>query len=235
MIELLYQDAHLLVCCKPAGLLSEGDGPDCLPALLSAQCGGGVFPVHRLDRGASGLMVFARTPKAAAALSRAVQEKQLHKEYFARVSGVPCPAAGEMTDLLFKDSKKGKVFTVRRPRRGVREARLTYETLETRGEGASAVSLVRIRLDTGRTHQIRVQFSSRGMPLLGDGKYGSRVKGPLSLFSCRLAFPHPGTARPLDFSLPLPSDWLSPEPPSQSPSAGPAAPNPASSPCGRHL
>ena len=195
--EVLYQDKDLVVCRKAPGLLSEGEGPDSLVTLLYRQCGGPVYPVHRLDRGAAGLMVFARSQASAAALSRAVQEKRLSKEYFALVSGVPAPAAGEMTDFLFKDSRKGKVFTVKRPRKGVREARLTYRTLWS--GGAEPVSLVRILLDTGRTHQIRVQFSSRGMPLLGDGKYGSRVKGELALFSCALCFPHPVTRQRMEF------------------------------------
>ena len=195
--EVLYQDKDLVVCRKAPGLLSEGEGPDSLVTLLSRQCGVPVYPVHRLDRGAAGLMVFARSQASAAALSRAVQEKRLSKEYFALVSGVPAPAAGEMTDFLFKDSQKGKVFAVKRPRKGVREARLTYRTLWS--GGAEPVSLVRIRLDTGRTHQIRVQFSSRGMPLLGDGKYGSRVKGELALFSCALGFPHPVTGQRMEF------------------------------------
>lgn len=195
--DVLYQDKDLVVCRKAPGLLSEGEGPDSLVTLLSHQCGGPVYPVHRLDRGAAGLMVFARSQASAAALSRAVQEKRLNKEYFALVSGVPTPAAGEMTDFLFKDSQKGKVFPVKRPRKGVREARLTYRTLWS--GGAEPVSLVRIRLDTGRTHQIRVQFSSRGMPLLGDGKYGSRVKGELALFSCALGFPHPVTGQRMEF------------------------------------
>ena len=195
--EVLYQDKDLVVCHKAPGLLSEGEGPDSLVTLLSRQCGVPVYPVHRLDRGAAGLMVFARSQASAAALSRAVQEKRLNKEYFALVSGVPAPAAGEMTDFLFKDSQKGKVFAVKRPRKGVREARLTYRTLWS--GGAEPVSLVRIRLDTGRTHQIRVQFSSRGMPLLGDGKYGSRVKGELALFSCALGFPHPVTGQRMEF------------------------------------
>ena len=100
-----------------------------------------------------------------------------------------------MTDFLFKDSRKGKVFAVKRPRKGVREARLTYRVLWQDDDS----SLVRVALDTGRTHQIRVQFSSRGMPLWGDGKYGSRVKGDLALFSCGLGFPHPKTGKPMEF------------------------------------
>ena len=204
MIEILYQDNDIIVCIKPAGLLSEGEGEDSLLTVLSAQCGGQVFPVHRLDRGAAGLMVFARNSKAAAGLSRAVQEKQLKKEYFARVSGVPAEKEGEMTDFLFKDSRKGKVFAVKRPRKGVREARLTYRVLWQEGDS----SLVRVTLDTGRTHQIRVQFSSRGMPLWGDGKYGSRVKGELALFSCGLGFPHPRTGKRMEWEAkPMGQPW----------------------------
>lgn len=204
MIEILYQDNDIIVCIKPAGLLSEGEGEDSLLTVLSAQCGGQVFPVHRLDRGAAGLMVFARNSKAAAGLSRAVQEKQLKKEYFARVSGVPAEKEGEMTDFLFKDSRKGKVFAVKRPRKGVREARLTYRVLWQDGDS----SLVRVALDTGRTHQIRVQFSSRGMPLWGDGKYGSRVKGDLALFSCGLGFPHPRTGKRMEWEAkPMGQPW----------------------------
>ena len=195
MIEIIHIDNDIIVCLKPAGLLSECEGPESLLTLLAEQCGGQIYPVHRLDRGASGLMVFARNSKAAAGLSRAVQEKQLKKEYFALISGIPAEKEGEMTDYLFKDSRKGKVFAVSRPRKGVRDARLTYRTLWEDGENA----LVRVALDTGRTHQIRVQFSSRGMPLWGDGKYGSRVKGQLALFSCALGFPHPKTGKPMTF------------------------------------
>lgn len=199
MIEILYQDNDILVCLKPAGLLSEGEGPDSLLTVLAEQCGGQIYPVHRLDRGAAGLMVFARNSKAAAGLSRTVQEKQLKKEYFALISGIPAEKEGEMTDYLFKDSRKGKVFAVKRPRKGVREARLTYRVLWSR-EGDDPAALVRVALDTGRTHQIRVQFSSRGMPLWGDGKYGSRVKGELALFSCTLGFPHPRTGKRMEFA-----------------------------------
>lgn len=195
MIEIIYIDNDIIVCLKPAGLLSEGEGPDSLLTLLAEQCGGQVFPVHRLDRGAAGLMVFARNSKAAAGLSRSVQEKHLKKEYFALISGIPAEKEGEMTDYLFKDSRKGKVFAVSRPRKGVREAHLTYRVLWHSDEAA----LVRVALDTGRTHQIRVQFSSRGMPLWGDGKYGSRVKGLLALFSCALGFPHPKTGKSMTF------------------------------------
>lgn len=173
------------MCVKPAGIPSEGPGG--MTERLERQLGGRIFPVHRLDQAAAGLMVFATTAPAAAALSRAVREGRMEKEYFALVSGVPAEKAGRMADLLFHDARSNRVFPVRSRRKGVREAALTYQTVESR----DGVTLVRVTLETGRTHQIRVQFASRGMPLLGDGKYGSRSKGPLALWSCRLAFPRP--------------------------------------------
>lgn len=194
-IEIQYQDAALLVCVKPAGVPSEGTEEGSLPVLLSRQTGGPAFPVHRLDQAASGLMVLARSREAAAALSAAVAEGRMEKEYFALLSGAPEPPEGRMEDLLFKDARRGKVFVVKSLRRGVRPAALTYRVLQRQGE----ISLVRAALETGRTHQIRVQFASRGMPLLGDGKYGSRIKGGLMLWSCRLVFPHPAGGRRMAF------------------------------------
>jgi 23S rRNA pseudouridine1911/1915/1917 synthase len=143
-------------------------------------------------------MVFARTKQTAAALSKAVQEGTMVKEYVAMVHGAP-PESGDWTDLLFKDSTKNKVFVVKKERRGVKKARLEFRRL-TAGEN----SLVRIRLHTGRSHQIRVQFSSRGFPLVGDHKYGSRDDrtAPL-LFSCRISFPWQGQAKIFE-ALP---DW----------------------------
>ena len=128
---------------------------------------------------------------------------QFIKRYRAVIAGGPdeaLPAEGTLRDWLFKDSRKGRVFPVSRPRRGVREAVLEYRIVKTAGE----MSLAEITLHTGRTHQIRVQFASRKHPLYGDGKYGSRVKGDIALQSCGLQFRHPDTGRPLQFSLPLP-------------------------------
>ena len=179
-MEILYSDRDLAVCIKPVGLDSEQE----VPTALAEQLGGVVFPIHRLDKNVGGVMVYARTKQAAAALSRAVQEGTMGKEYVALVHGTP-PEAGDWEDLLWKDSKKNKVFVVKRQRGGVKKARLTYARL-TQG----AESLVRIRLYTGRSHQIRVQFSSRGFPLVGDHKYGSRdQRTEPMLFSCRLSFP----------------------------------------------
>ena len=180
---ILYSDKHLAVCVKPVGLDSETE----VPAVLKEALGDEVFPIHRLDKNVGGVMVYARTRFAAAALSKAVQEGTMVKEYVAMVHGAP-PESGDWTDLLFKDSSKNKVFVVKKERRGVKKARLEF-TRVTAGEE----SLVRIRLHTGRSHQIRVQFSSRGFPLVGDHKYGSRdEKTEPMLFSCCITFPWQG-------------------------------------------
>ena len=182
-MELLYSDLHIAVCLKPVGLDSE----HALPQQLSAALGGEIFTVHRLDVNVGGVMVYARTKQAAAELSRLVQEGLLVKEYVARVHGTP-PESGDWEDLLFKDSRKNKVFVVKKERKGVKKARLEFRHL---GGG-----LVRIRLHTGRSHQIRVQFASRGFPLVGDHKYGARDENtnPM-LFSCCLTFPYGGETR----------------------------------------
>lgn len=185
-MEILYQDKELAVVVKPVGLESQA----AVPAQLEKELGGVFYPVHRLDLNVGGVMVYARTKQAAAALSRAIQEGAMVKEYVAMVHGVP-PETGDWEDLLFKDSGKNKVFVVKRMRGGVKKARLEYRRI-MQGE----ISLVHIRLHTGRSHQIRVQFSSRGFPLVGDHKYGSR-DGALApmLFSCRITFPWKGKER----------------------------------------
>ena len=181
-MEILYSDRELAVCVKPVGLDSEQQLPEALKGLL----GGTLFPVHRLDKNVGGVMVYARTKPAAAALSKLIQDGSLVKEYVAKVHGQP-PETGDWQDLLFKDSRKNKVFVVKRQRTGVKAARLEFKRI---GDG-----LVRIRLHTGRSHQIRVQFASRGFPLMGDHKYGARdeLSAPM-LFSCRITFPWKGQA-----------------------------------------
>ena len=175
-MEILYQDKQIVVCVKPVGMDSEHDVPQALE--------GEIFPIHRLDKNVGGVMVYARTKAAAAALSKAVQDGSLVKEYVAMVHGTP-PESGDWTDFLFKDSAKNKVFVVKKERKGVKKARLEFVRL---GE-----NLVRIRLHTGRSHQIRVQFASRGFPLVGDHKYGSKddATAPM-LFSCCITFPWNG-------------------------------------------
>ena len=183
MMEILYSDPKIAVCVKPVGLESETE----VPAVLKEILGGSFFPIHRLDKNVGGVMVFARTKQSAAALSKAVQDGIMVKEYVAMVHGTP-PENGDWEDFLFKDSSKNKVFVVKKERKGVKKARLEYKLLKS-----GADSLVRIRLHTGRSHQIRVQFSSRGFPLVGDHKYGARDEhtAPM-LFSCCLNFPHNG-------------------------------------------
>ena len=191
-MDILYSDKQIVVCIKPLGLDSEQE----LPQALKEMFPGEIFPIHRLDKNVSGVMVYARTKAAAAELSRAVQEGTMIKEYVARVHGVP-PQQGDWTDLLFKDSRKNKVFVVKRKRAGVKEARLEYQRLSQEDP-----CLVRIRLHTGRSHQIRVQFSSRGFPLVGDHKYGARDEETApKLYSCCLVFPYGGEIRRFE-SLP---------------------------------
>ena len=210
-MNILYEDAALVVLDKPAGLSSEEGVPAALRQLWS-QPDAFVGVVHRLDTGVSGLMVFARTPGAAAALSRQITQSQnayavqdgraegkpevpqFIKRYRAVIAGGPDEA------LPAEGTLRGRVFPVSRPRKGVREAVLEYRIVKTAGE----MSLAEITLHTGRTHQIRVQFASRKHPLAGDGKYGSRVKGSIALQSCGLQFLHPETGKPMAFTLPLP-------------------------------
>ena len=181
-MNILYSDKHYTVIVKPVGLDSEHE----VPALL----GGEVYPIHRLDKNVGGVMVYARTKAAAAALSKAVQDGAMIKEYSALVHGTP-PESGDWEDLLFKDSRKNKVFVVKRQRSGVKKARLEFRRLT-----AGDTSLVHVRLHTGRSHQIRVQFASRGFPLVGDHKYGARDDSPAPmLFSRRITFPWQGQTK----------------------------------------
>lgn len=182
-MEILFSDAQIVVCIKPVGMDSQQE----VPANLSQQLGGEIFTLHRLDQNVGGVMIYARTKASAARFSKLIQDGLLVKEYVALVHGTP-PEEGELTDLLWKDSSKNKVFVVKRERKGVKKARLSYRLLR-----AGEQSLVRVRLYTGRSHQIRVQFASRGFPLVGDHKYGSRDEAcaPM-LYSCCLTFPYGG-------------------------------------------
>ena len=194
-IRILYEDKWLCLCVKEPGILSESSG---MPELLGEQCGQEHFPVHRLDRAVGGLMVYARDSKSAGRLSALVAERSFEKEYLAVLPGRPPEPEGVLKDLLFKDSAKNKSYVVQRMRKGVKEASLAYRVLEEQ----DGMSLVSVQLHTGRSHQIRVQFSSRGLPLLGDVKYGSRHKDcPIALWSHRLAFSHPMTGKHLDYSV----------------------------------
>ena len=193
-MEFLYEDKDIVVCIKPVGLDSEHQ----VPQALRQQLGGDIFTLHRLDMNVGGVMVYARTKAAAAKLSTAIQQGQMTKEYVALVHGTP-PESGDWEDLLFKDSRRNKVFVVNRQRSGVKAARLVYTRL-TQG----VQSLVRIRLHTGRSHQIRVQFASRGYPLVGDRKYGALDSFPAPmLYSCCITFPWRGETK----TFSSPPDW----------------------------
>ena len=183
-MEIITQTPDFVICIKPVGVDSEKE----MPQLLAQVLPGEFFPVHRLDMGVGGLMVFARSKQAAAKLGALIAQGQLKKEYLALVHGCPEEKTGRMEDLLWKDSRKNKVFVVKRQRAGVRPAALRYQVVRAEEE-----SLVRVFLETGRSHQIRVQFSSRGYPLVGDHKYGSRAREKeIRLFSAALEFPWNG-------------------------------------------
>ena len=183
-MKILYTTPDLVVCRKPVGVDSEHG----LPELLARELGGSFYPVHRLELGVGGLMVFARNKQAAADMGGLIARGELQKEYLALVHGCPEEPEGRMEDLLWKDSRKNKVFVVKRQRAGVRPAALRYRVVKPGEE-----SLVRVFLETGRSHQIRVQFASRGFPLVGDHKYGSRSRETqIHLFSAALEFPWKG-------------------------------------------
>lgn len=181
-MQLLFKDENLVVIEKPVGFDSEKQ----VPEKIKEMCGGEVFTVHRLDLNVGGIMVYARNKKTASYLSKCIQENTMIKEYVAKVHG-NIETKGDFIDFLFKDSRKNKVFVVKKERKGVKKARLEYVCLKQEED----TSLIQVRLHTGRSHQIRVQFASRGYPLLGDHKYGSKDKltSPM-LYSCRISFPY---------------------------------------------
>ena len=202
-MQILFEDREITVAIKPTDCVSEqtarGDGfADLLAARHRSRY---IGVVHRLDRGVGGVMVYAKTPSAAAKLSSQVQNRTFQKKYLAVVHGSPSEASGRLCDLLFHDRIKNKTYTVDRKRNGVKEAILDYECLGTIHDGQlGSVSLLAITLQTGRTHQIRVQFSSRGLPLVGDRKYGAPSKGEIALFCTALSFCHPKSGEFLTFS-----------------------------------
>ena len=196
-MDILYRDASLVVCVKPAGVLSTDEAgglPDLLREALR-EPEADLRTVHRLDRAVSGLMVVARGAEAASFLSREIREGGFEKRYLAVVHG-ETPAGDELRDLLCRDKARKMTFVAEKPGKDVREAVLDYETV---GRGAG-MSMVSIRLRTGRTHQIRVQFASRGFPLFGERKYCAVPDDcPLALWSCALGFTHPETRERMRF------------------------------------
>lgn len=198
-MEILFEDKEIIVCIKPRGILSQSDmnGVDNMIDRLSSITNATIYPLHRLDKEVGGVMVYAKTKKSAAALSRDISEHNFSKEYIALIHSKPNEEIGEMRDFLFKDSKKNKSFVVKNKRKGVKEAILEYSILKSCG----GFSMVLVKLHTGRTHQIRVQFASRKMPLVGDKKYGARDEyKKIGLWSYRITFTHPITKENMTFS-----------------------------------
>lgn len=199
-MKILFEDNHIAVCVKPSGILSQnGDGGDMISMLNAHFLENGekaeAYPIHRLDRETAGVMVYAKSSKSAAALSKQIEQNTVKKHYYAVVKGCPEEKSGVLKDLLFRDKQKNKSYTVKRMRKGVREASLEYEVVSENG----GFSMLDILLHTGRTHQIRVQFSSRKMPLYGDGRYGGGA-GNLALFAHTLEFCHPVSGEKMIFS-----------------------------------
>lgn len=221
-LSVIHEDNHLLAVAKPAGLLVQGDDSgdvslvDEARAYLKAKYDkpGNVYVglVHRLDRNVSGVVLLARTSKAAARLSAAFRDDGVDKRYLAVCAGRPDPAAGELRHWLApKGDAEGVTRCADGPFDGAREAVLAYRVLET----AEGFSLVEVRPVTGRRHQIRAQMARAGHPLLGDVKYGSARRLPdhrLALHARRLTVPHPVGGRPLELECPLPADWPWPVP-----------------------
>lgn len=206
-MEILYTDRDIVVAVKPRGVISEAGTVESMPALLAPSVGE-VLPVHRLDRVVGGVMVYARNKRAAAALCESVRVGALKKIYTAVVSGVPSTPQGELRHYLFHDVRQNKSFPVDRAKKGAKEAVLRYVVMDEKEWQGSAFSRLSIELETGRTHQIRVQLAAVGCPLVGDGKYGSRQKAPYpALAATALTFPHPANGRKMSFSAPVPGDF----------------------------
>lgn len=198
-MDIIYQDADILVCIKPPRVLST-DEPGGLPELIRRELNdpdADLRTVHRLDRVVSGLMVLARNAAAASELSRQIREDVFRKQYLAVLHGVPDAPEGTLIDLLYRDKARKMTFVAAKPDKGVQEAVLDYKVLSSKGQ----ISKVSIDLKTGRTHQIRVQFSSRGMPLVGERKYAQQDDAcDIALWSYSLGFYHPTTGEWLDFT-----------------------------------
>ena len=197
-MELIYQDKEIVVCIKPARVKST-DEPGGVPELVRQALGNphaDVRTVHRLDQVVSGLMVLARTAQAASELSRQIRENEFEKEYQAVVHGSPTEETGTLRDLLFRDKARRMTLVAQEMAKGVQEAVLDYQVLGT----GDSMTRVRVKLHTGRTHQIRVQFASRGMALVGERKYSQLEDDcEIALWSYRLGFTHPTTGEKMEF------------------------------------
>ena len=203
-MEIIYQDADIVVCVKPPRVLST-DEPGGMPELVRQALGTeDVRTVHRLDRVVSGLMVLARNAQAASELSRQIREDAFQKEYLAVVHGAPEEDTGRVWDLLLRDKARKMTMVAAERGKGVQEAILNYQVIAK----TETMSRVRIQLQTCRTHQIRVQFASRGLPLVGERKYSTLEDAcEIALWSYRLAFVHPKTGEPMEFILEPPENY----------------------------
>lgn len=207
-MDILFENNSIAVCIKPAGVSSqESNGKNMVTMLEEATEIAEIYPVHRLDIKTSGVMVYAKTKSAAAFLSREITEGRFIKEYKALIHGIPEDSSGTMEDFLFFDRRKNKSYVVKKERKGVKKAILDYDVIKSGTSEKGQLSLVKIKLHTGRTHQIRVQFASRKMPVYGDGKYGASDNVPFTaLRSSRITFINPEDGKELSFSAP-PASW----------------------------
>ncbi len=191
MLDILFEDKYIIAVKKEVGMVSEdADSAYSIPYILRKETGTDIFTLHRLDKPVGGVIVYAKDKQSAAGFSKLIAENKLTKKYLAVIEGIPENKEDRLCDLLFKDSRKNKTFVVSRMRKGVKEAALSYRCLDSNEKK----TLIEVILETGRSHQIRVQFASRRMPLCGDGKYGSRDnKCSIALFSHSISFVHPFT------------------------------------------
>jgi 23S rRNA pseudouridine1911/1915/1917 synthase len=214
-LDILYEDNHLLVVNKPAGLPTMGT-PGGTPTLLSVakdyikqkyQKPGNVYlgVVSRLDAPVTGVVLLARTSKAAARMTEQFRTRAVIKTYWTLVEGFPRPSSGTLTDWLLQDERHRKMHIVDNARSGAKEARLSYRQLSSDGR----MALLEIELETGRKHQIRVQMGQHGHPVVGDRKYGSGMKfsAGIALHARRLVVAHPIRGEALAFEAPLPKSW----------------------------
>ncbi len=203
-MEVLFEDKQIIVAIKDRGLLSEESLKPNMVTELKELTKGEIYPVHRLDKDVGGVMVYAKTKAAAAELSKQAGDRTLEKTYVARLHGIPEEKEGSLEDLLYFDKGKNKSFVVKKERKGVKKALLCYKVLSENGDSA----LVEVKLMTGRTHQIRVQFASRKMPLFGDRRYGAKDESKIiALWSKEISFLHPITKNRLTFNR-MPSEEI---------------------------
>ena len=206
-ITVLFEDNNIIAAVKPAGFLSQACNTADMISLLG-KGRGEIYPLHRLDKNVGGVMVFAKNKQAAAKMSQLISENRMSKSYYAVLCGKPEEDCAVLEDLLFKDSSKNKSFVVKRMRKGVKKASLEYKTVESVKTDSGNLTLVKVKLHTGRTHQIRVQFSSRKLPLLGDGRYGGKSdKCDIALWSTEISFISPFNGQNLTFKAPLPQQY----------------------------